>query len=247
MTAVHARRSPGPHAALAPGRTCAAPTTEPSQASLWHAWDMPGPGVSVVEDASLGAWIAPRLGGEFGAVTRVVPSGYQAYARICHPPSDTSGRSVSWSDVASATTRTTHPLMQWHALVGSSDPFNFTGSLWPGGNPECGNLAPRPLEILCEILGEHTTDAGRCIFGVWSGWSWVGDGGLARCTEPVGTIADPLGRPRLVLSGTDFDSTLIGGSSDLMDAILDAPGLDAWRVSPADSLAADADRINAVG
>ena len=54
--------------------------------------------LSVTEDASPGEWIAPRLGGEFGAVTHVVPGGYEAYARICHPASDREGRSVSWPD-----------------------------------------------------------------------------------------------------------------------------------------------------
>jgi len=268
--------------------------------------------LSVTEDASPGEWIAPRLRGEFGAVTLAVPSGYAAYARICHPASDREGRSVSWSGVARSTGRTAHPLMQWHALVGSSDPFNFKGSLWPGGDPERGNLAPHPLEVLCELLEKHTTDAEHCFFAVWIGWSWVHGGGLIARTELVRTelvgasataepaeraqaafSADELSRPRLLLpdqdreylllagplsaaprlgdpgalggfspkspnlfwpadrswcvaSEIDFDSTLVGGASDLIQTVLDAPGLDAWRVNPEDSLAADADQINQV-
>lgn len=261
--------------------------------------------LSVTENASPGEWIAPRLGGEFGAVTLAVPSGYEAYARICHPASDGDGRAVSWSEVAEATGRTVHPLMQWHTLVGSSDPFNFTGSLWRGGDPERGNLAPGPLELLCELLGKHTADAERCFFAVWDGWGWVpGDGVLAHLVlvrgsskpepaecAPAAFSAEDLSRPRLVLPGRDymlltgplpaarelggggffggfspkspnlswpadhawcvaseidFDSTLLGGSSDLIEAVLDAHGLDAWRVNPEDSLAADADHINRV-
>ncbi len=34
----------------------------------------------------------------------------------------------------------------------------------------------------------------------------------------------------------DFDSTLIGGSQQLIDAVLDAPGLEAWRIDAADDL-----------
>src|SRR5437763_16043863 len=86
----------------------------------------------LADDASAGAWIAPRLGGEFGAVTLQVPRGYEAYARLCHPATDQSSTPVSWSDVAKATGRHAHALMQWHALVGSSDSLNFTGSLWDG-------------------------------------------------------------------------------------------------------------------
>jgi hypothetical protein len=49
-----------------------------------------------------------------------------------------------------------------------------------------------------------------------------------------------------VASEIDFDSSLVGGSSDLIRDILNAPGLDAWAVGPDDSLAFDADNINEV-
>lgn len=47
-----------------------------------------------------------------------------------------------------------------------------------------------------------------------------------------------------VASEVDFDSTLVGGSTVLIDAILESPKLEAWEVDPADSLAADGDKIN---
>jgi hypothetical protein len=264
--------------------------------------------LEVVEDASPGEWIAPRLGGEFGAVTLAVPSGYAAYARICHPATEGGDAPVTWSQVASATGRTAHPLMQWHALVGSPDYLNFKGSLWPGGDPERGNLDEYSLEVLCGLLGRSTTDAERCFFAVWDGWSWVHGGdvigrielvrpglvGTGSGSEPTARAsaafsAAELSRPRLVLPGReyvllsgplsaagkigdpgglrgfeprspnlfwpadhawcvaseiDFDSTLVGGTAELIRAILDEPGLDAWPVGPEDSLAYDADRIN---
>ena len=42
----------------------------------------------------------------------------------------------------------------------------------------------------------------------------------------------------------DFDSTLVGGSADLIDTVLRAPGLDAWPVNPDDDLTAFADLLN---
>jgi hypothetical protein len=42
----------------------------------------------------------------------------------------------------------------------------------------------------------------------------------------------------------DFDSTLVGGSTELVDAVLAAPGLDAWPVHPGDDLTAGGDRLN---
>jgi hypothetical protein len=47
-----------------------------------------------------------------------------------------------------------------------------------------------------------------------------------------------------VASEIDFDSTLIGGSSGLIETVLGASQLDAWPVRPEDSLAADGDLVN---
>lgn len=173
---------------------------------------------TLAHSASAGAWIAPRLCGEFGAVTRQVPSGYEAYARICHPASDSHGRQVSWPIVASATGGIAHPLMQWHALVGSPDPINLTGSLWPGGNPARGNLAPDSLEALCNLLGD-TGDTAKCFFALWNGWGWLEvDGGttsrvrapsrerMAESGErpPVPFTADEFSRARLILPDRSY-------------------------------------------
>ena len=76
----------------------------------------------VIDGASAGAWIKPRLGGEFGAVTLQIPKGYEAYTRVFHPARDTKRSPVSWAEVADALGSTAHREMQWHALVGSSDP-----------------------------------------------------------------------------------------------------------------------------
>jgi hypothetical protein len=49
----------------------------------------------------------------------------------------------------------------------------------------------------------------------------------------------------LVASEVDFDSTLVGGRRDLIDAIVASADLEAWEVEPDTSLAIDADKINA--
>lgn len=48
----------------------------------------------------------------------------------------------------------------------------------------------------------------------------------------------------LVVSEVDFDSTLVGGSTELIEAIVASPGLEAWQVEPTTSLAEGADKIN---
>lgn len=47
-----------------------------------------------------------------------------------------------------------------------------------------------------------------------------------------------------VASEVDFDSTLVGGTSDLIDALVRSRDLDAWPVGANDSLACDGDTVN---
>jgi hypothetical protein len=54
----------------------------------------------------------------------------------------------------------------------------------------------------------------------------------------------PADRTWLVASEVDFDSTLVGGSAKLIEAIVQSSKLEAWQVEPTDSLAADADYLN---
>ncbi len=134
-------------------------------------------------DVGLAAWIHPLLGGHFGAVTRTVPGGYEAYARICHPANLSNGTLVTWPVVAELTGRQAHPLMQWHALVGSADHVNITSDLWPGHNPELGRLVPQILEPLTHVLAQHTTTPSHCAFCLWEGWGWLG--GSTVTTSPL--------------------------------------------------------------
>ena len=45
-------------------------------------------------------------------------------------------------------------------------------------------------------------------------------------------------------SEIDFDSTLVGGSRQLIDEILGAPQFEAWEIGPRDYLTYDADHVN---
>ncbi|BFU47408.1 hypothetical protein [Krasilnikovia sp. MM14-A1004] len=228
------------------------------------------------DDVAAASWIKPRLSRAFGAVTRHVPQGYAAYVRICHPAENDAGQQVTWSTVAAATGRQAHPTMQWHALVGSPDSLDMIGSLWPGDNPRRGELDPPTLATLCGALAPHTATPETCYFSLWEGHGWLPDGIPARVhhdyrsyilfTGPL-HAAQQLGfHPRpdwfipqspnlfwpadqawCVATEIDFDSTLVGGTSELVHQLLSEPALDAWPVNPDDSLAADADLINLIG
>lgn len=241
-------------------------------------WSTTSSDLKVWDGAAAGAWIKPRLGGKFGAVTLQVPKGYEAYARIFHPASDPNGNPVRWAEVAKAAGTVAHREMQWHAILGLSEPGESHGSdedgaaggpVWAGNDPSTGGMDIDGLGALCEILVAHTTDPSHCYFGLCTIESWQ-DSFSADELKPLlklpmerdhVVLAGPLsavdqitrGRPDLiwpadhtwfVVSEVDFDSTLVGGSAELIKAIVDSPELEAWQVEPTDSLAVDADKVN---
>jgi hypothetical protein len=166
----------------------------------------------VVDDVSPTDWVAPRLSGRFGAVGLTVPRGYPAYARICHPTTNTAGEPVNWSDVAETTGRQPHALMQWHAIVGSPDYLNMTGSLWDGANPCRGDLAHSALSVLCDRLAENSEP--ECYFCLWEGYDRLETYGWLKTTLAADSnvtvrdrhifTSEELSRSRLHLPGRDY-------------------------------------------
>lgn len=268
--------------------------------------------LTVVNGESAGSWIEPRLEGEFGVVTLQVPKGFEAYARVFHPASDTEGKPLRWAGVATICGTTVHREMQWHAIVGLSEPDNYRDSKWPGQSPAIGSMDIEDLDALCEILAAHTADPEHVLFGLCTIELWeesfspeeLKNGRLLRlpwgrdhivlagplsavdqlandgaanpgpsrarfkfvarapssrdeASESPSDLVEawerrdapnliwPADRTWFVASEVDFDSTLVGGSAELIEAIVGSPDLEAWKVKPTDSLAADADKINA--
>jgi hypothetical protein len=54
----------------------------------------------------------------------------------------------------------------------------------------------------------------------------------------------PADRAWFMATDIDFDSTLVGGSENLVEEILSKPEFEAFPISPSDSLTWDADRVN---
>lgn len=250
-------------------------------------------GLSFSRDVALASWVGPRLTGAWGTVTGVVPSGFPAYARICHPVQVGADEWLTWADVAAATGRTVHPLMQWQAIV---RPVG-EGSAWHGGEPAVGNLPTHLLRALCAMLATNTRSPDDCVFCLWDGYGLLHGSPAVAIMSSFGNASDvpPAveddvrdgprvrlpGRDYLLLTGPltaagdldwnlmpslvdcqspnlfwpkdvawcvateiDYDSTLVGGSAELIDAILRSPELESWGVEPADSLMIDADTVN---
>jgi len=181
-------------------------------------------GLAPVPDVSVGDWLEPRMCGFGGRVCSVVPTaGFEAFARILHPPHD-GDELVTWAEVCRRLGRTAHPLMQWRSIAGVRQVdvdegrwprrrrYTTSTSEWPGGGPDEGNLPPDALAALIGVLAAHTA-ADDCLHAVWEGWGWLDGQGVAFLSSaagpppppvPPGVPAEFLATPRMRLPGRDY-------------------------------------------
>jgi hypothetical protein len=131
-------------------------------------------------DAGPARWIASRLSDQFGAVTRTVPAGYAAYARIFHPADPGAERQLRWSEVAGANGRVMHALAQY-ARISTPPPGQTQAPGRPGpealagiSDPDTGELDPTCLRSLHEVLARHTPASAPCWFAMPAGAGQAG-------------------------------------------------------------------------
>jgi hypothetical protein len=221
------------------------------------------------------AWIADaRRSFDDYSVGSLVPVDLDRYARILHPAWSATHEPVRWDVVAAWAGRTPHALAQWELLslpiagVADAPPFVAlpdTGGLppaslaalcevlaahtstpdrcfvgvWEGyGWPVAEWAGPEVLDL--ENRSFHVRQ-GPISISLEIGWAPSGD---AVWSEPP-TLMWPADRAWFVASDTDLDSTYLGGSGPLVDALLGCSELEAWPVSASDGISIGSDRVNA--
>ncbi|NMM91751.1 hypothetical protein B2J88_46980 [Rhodococcus sp. SRB_17] len=181
-----------------------------------------------VSDASVGDWIEPRLTKGRAAITAVVPAGFDAYVRVLHPIEVDGDHVVRWRDVAAATGRRLHPLVQWWRLIDAEDSINPQSELWDGDEPEVGSIDQPDNQRLLDLLGHHTNSPENLYFALWDGWGFLRAGATAQYATgvrrffsrpvPVAPMASRLidgphmrhpGRDYVVLSGSLREASTI--------------------------------------
>jgi hypothetical protein len=133
------------------------------------------PGVEVALDVSPASWVDDRLlptGRSAGVrVGGVIPTGFEAYARIFHPAhQEPSFEPITWSEIARRTGTVVHPEMQLEYIVGVAD-IHAAGF----SEPDEGRCPPFIVEALVEILVASTPGDG-CWFAIWDGYGSLGPG-----------------------------------------------------------------------
>ena len=136
-------------------------------------------GLTLRTDVEPTEWIDERLlpfreGGEGVRVGEIVPTGFEAYARILHPASRRVGdryEPIPWSELAHARGKTIHPEVQLKAVLG--DEFR-DGPPW-GELPEEGSIPEHLRAPLVDVLRRFTGTPEACWFCIWEGFgSWFG-------------------------------------------------------------------------
>ncbi len=208
------------------------------------------------------------------AVGSLVPAVFEGYARILHPAWASPGVPVRWATVAAWASRHIDSLAQWDFISrpkgepgGGPAPF--------AAHPDKNGLPPWQLAALCELLATHTNTPELCFVGVWEGYGWHDDWsasptlrldqrtflvrqgplGLALAVGRGGpnggitivppSLIWPADRAWFVASDPDLDSTYLGGSNALIEAVVTHPDLEAWRATAGDLVAIGSDETNA--
>jgi hypothetical protein len=207
-------------------------------------------------------WLHERLlepwsGSDGGnPVGSIVPTGFAAYARVFHAPEP----GVTWADVAAATGRVAHPLMEWHRITA---PAPGSGRVsWDRSAPMEGEPSDEELRELIAVLRDHTATAELCWFCAWVGFGGTKERGAAiRLPDreyflSSGPIEDALSfeqppniwwpddRAWCVASEIDLLATYVGGTAACIDALLASVRLEAMRVSIDDRVDARGDGVN---
>lgn len=135
------------------------------------------------------AWVVERCRGAANcSLQQVVPSGFDAYVRLCQPgwrwpaldPDDkaawaelAAGRvdyrqatPVRWCDAAEESGREAHRLMQWYAIA-PSEQEPGTGGI---SAPLEYELTRDMVEILLDVLIRHSGRDQECICAFWEGY-----------------------------------------------------------------------------
>lgn len=221
------------------------------------------------DDPSAADWLRDRLlpWPDPSGVVRVgaiVPTGFEAYARLFHDPAPgvETGPRLLWADVAGATGRTVHPLMEWHRITTPAPGSPQSGWDPSAGHPLEGEPSDQELRELAGVLRRFTASANLVWFCAWAGFGGTSETGSqirlpgreyllsSGPIEAATSFAHPPNvwwpddRSWCVASEIDLLTTYVAGSASCVDRLINAPELEVMPVAVDDRVDADADAVN---
>jgi hypothetical protein len=147
--------------------------------------------MTATEEVEAADWIRERLH-PFARydVGSVVPTGFDAYARIFHPAwrhARESAREVRWSEVAEWNGKTVHSEMQFHSIAHPGSGHDAGPQPW-NGEPRLGVLSDPQMRALIGLLSKHTSTPDACWFCLWDGYGYFNAGAWTEVRAYSGTL-----------------------------------------------------------
>lgn len=199
-----------------------------------------------LSQSSAADWVAAGTDHWNLTIQGFIPAEYDACARVLHEI-EQSDEPTTWASVAAANGHRFDPLAQWTRIT--VDPG---GEEWRG-RPRLGTLTPSVARSLSEVLAAFTATPATCFFGLWEGFGGselppnvqpfesnrrvmgLFEGPIQDATHsfsswPWSQLANlwwPADRAWFVVSEIDYDSTIVAGSRECIDALLRTPGIEA--------------------
>ena len=222
-----------------------------------------------LRDVSSASWIVERLHGFAEDTGSVVPEGFERYARLFHPVDVQDGTRERWAQIAARNGRLVHPEMQLHMI---SRPIGVPPL--EGDDPYLGynpSLAPDQRAALADHLRRATGTPDDCWFCVWEGFGRMDDQGVEErvvlphrsyflahgpLDDVLPSVLDepwdqspnlwwPDDRAWIVATEIDFAWTYVGGSTELIEELLEDTTIEALPALLTDKPFLDSDVLNA--
>ena len=185
----------------------------------------------VARSSDAADWIVPRLHPFAADVGSFIPEGFEAYARILHPPlkraSDGRIIGVRWQEIAAANDRSVEEEVLLVDESGDPTQLGPSGEAMWDEQSHVGSLSPDIAERLIHTLSSHTETPAQCWYAVWEGW-----GDVRNRWRTAPTLSIP-GREMLLFEGTIGDAlfTFAGVDWSYRSANLWWPDDRSWFVS----------------
>lgn len=209
-----------------------------------------------LSQSSSADWVAAGTNHWNLTIQGFVPAEYDAYARVLHEI-EQGDEPVTWATIAAANGHRFDPLAQWTRIA--VDP---EGGEWHD-QPRVGTLTPSLTRSLSGVLAAFTTTPATCFFGLWEGFGGselppnvqlfesnrrvmglfegpIQDAMHSFSTPPWSQLANlwwPADHAWFVVTEIDYDSTIVAGSRECINALLRTSGIEAVEVNPGDTLA----------
>ncbi len=126
--------------------------------------------------------------------------------------------------------------------TGQQDIFQAVWNGWGGFEPGAGAIPAGPGGPLTVAKGFRKYWAFRGTMAELARPPWF-DNDLGLNTQTP-NLAWPADRSWCLATEVDFDSTLLGGTAELIAAVVQSPALEALEVTPATDLSSEGDRTN---